>query len=125
MRAKAFILIFPFVVFLIETASFVPAMNDACTITAPEKSSCCMKTKKEGECHNKKDDNKKAPEGDCSSKPDCTTCPVCYTFIFQQQYEWSATQFIFKKDYSSMNTPYSSSYTANVWKPPNGFNFYS
>ncbi len=121
MRTQALILIFPFAVFLIETASFIPAMKDACTIVAAKKTSCCMKTKAADQCHNKKAADKKDPDNKCTNNPDCTTCPVCYTFIFQPQYEWPAQQFIFTKKYSLLNTSYISSYTSNVWKPPNGF----
>ena len=121
MRIQALILIFPFAVFLIETASFIPVMKEACAKMTPRKSSCCMKTKAADKCHNKKATDKKTSDNKCTNNPDCTTCPVCYTFIFQPQYEWPAQQFLFTKNYSLLNTIYISSYTSNVWKPPNGF----
>jgi hypothetical protein len=84
------------------------------TCEAKKKTSCCSEPQKEevpGE------DNSQAP---CDSSPDCTSCPVCYNFIFQPQYEWQPKGFVFKNDYSSLSTDYISSYTNNVWKPPNG-----
>ena len=101
MRIQALILIFPFTVFLTETASFVPALQDACTIASVEKSPCCMKTEsmEEKECRSKTENDKNTSGNDCTDNPDCTTCPVCYTFIFQPQYEWPAKQFLFTKNY--------------------------
>ena len=125
MRTQAIILIFPFAVFLTETVSFVPAMKDECAIVAAKKSNCCMKTKKPDQCHNKKATDKKTSDNKCNNNPDCTTCPVCYTFIFQPQYKWAAEQFYFKKNYELLNASYISSYTPNVWKPPNGCFYYS
>lgn len=126
MRIQALILVFPFAVFLTETVSFVPALEDACTMVSAEKSSCCMKVETPDieECGSKTGDNKNTADNNCTDNPDCKTCPVCYTFIFQPQYEWRATAFCFKKNYSSLATGYISSYTTDVWKPPNGF-FYS
>lgn len=123
MRIQAFILFFPFTVFLIETASFLPAMQDACTIVSAEETSCCMMSEEEDveQCQNKKEDNKKSSGNNCTDNPDCTTCPVCYTFIFQPQYEWPAKQFLFNKNYGLLNENYSSTYMPDVWKPPNGF----
>ncbi len=83
--------------------------------------SSCTKKIKQDKCMDKKEDNKKSSENKCDDNPDCTTCPVCYTFIFQPQYELPAQQFLFKKSYSLLTTGYISSYTPDVWKPPNGF----
>lgn len=120
MKIQALILVSSFAVFLTETARFVPAMKDACTIAAAKKTSCCMKTKKSDQCHNKKTTNKKNSDNKCNNNPDCTTCPVCYTFIFQPPFEWTAEQFSFKKNYELLNAGNISSYIPNVWKPPNG-----
>ena len=66
-----------------------------------------------------KTDRQKTADKKCSDKVDCTSCPVCYTFIFQPRYEWTGTQGLPEKNHLLMNTGYTSSYTANVWKPPN------
>lgn len=121
MRTKALILFFPFAVFLTETASFIPAMKDACTIVTAKKSSC-TKMEKQNKCHKqKKAENKDTPGKNCENNPDCSTCPVCYTFIFQPQYEWAAGHFILKKGYSLFNTDLISFYFPDAWKPPNVF----
>jgi hypothetical protein len=131
MRTQALILLIPFLVFLMETASFIPGMEEACAIVVPEKvscskpeepsscgakkaMSCCSKPQKEEERQDKEEDNP------CDSSPDCTSCPVCYNFIFQAQYEWQPKGFVFKKGYSSLTTDYIFAYTSSVWKPPNG-----
>jgi hypothetical protein len=121
MRIQALILLIPFSVFLIETASFLPAMEDACTIVSAEENSCCMMNggQDEEQCSGKTEENKETGNKDCTDNPDCTSCPVCYTFIFQPQYEWYAQQFLFTKHYRLVTASYSSSYTVNVWKPPN------
>jgi hypothetical protein len=126
MRTRALILLIPFVVFLTETASFIPAMKESCAMVAVEKSSCCMKkmTAKAG-CRNKNSGSKESPAKPCADNPDCTTCPVCYIFIFQPQYEWQAKAFAYKKNYSLLTESYISSYTADMWKPPNGFFYYT
>ncbi|HMI78413.1 MAG TPA: hypothetical protein VK484_06440 [Ferruginibacter sp.] len=121
MRTAALILLFPFTVYMTETASFIPAMAAQCALVATEESSCCMKTNDQDEC-SMPEDTEEAP-GDCTDSPDCTTCPVCYSFIFQPRYEWSPVPVLIKKDYSLLDTSYSSSYTSNVWKPPNGFSY--
>jgi hypothetical protein len=127
MRIQALILVFPFAVFLTETASFVPALQDACTIVSAEESSCCMKIEntEEEECGSKTENDKNTSGNDCTDNTDCTTCPVCYTFIFQPQYEWPAEQFLFTKNYGSLSTSYTSFYIPDVWKPPNGFFYYA
>ena len=123
MKIQSLILLIPFSVFLIETASFLPALQDACTIVSAGENSCCMMNggQDEEQCAGKTEENKETGSKDCTDNPDCTTCPVCYTFIFQPQYEWYAQPFLFTKHYGLLNTSYSSSYTANVWKPPNQF----
>jgi hypothetical protein len=137
MRTKALILFFPFAVFLAETASFIPAMKDACAISTAKKSTCtkeknqdaCTPKKEKSTCTKIKQQNKccnrgagKTPaDNTCNNNADCSTCPVCYTFIFQQQYEWPAQHFVFKKNYGLINSGHISSYTNDVWKPPNGF----
>jgi hypothetical protein len=141
MRTKALILFFPFAIFLAETASFTPAMKNACAIIAAKKNTCkkekkentcsqkkeksaCTKIKKQDKCCNK--NRGKAPaDNPCNDNPDCSTCPVCYTFIAQQQYEWQAQQFFLKKNYGLSNKVYISLYTSDVWKPPNGFMYTS
>lgn len=137
MRTKALILFFPFTVFLAETASFIPAMKNTCALFFT-KITACTKEKKQDVCTRKKVMNSrtkikqqktccnkgagKTPAGNtCNDNVDCSTCPVCYTFIFQQQYEWPAQQFAFKKNYGLINSAQTSSYTNDVWKPPNGF----
>ena len=135
MRTPALILLFPFAVFLTETAGFNPAVKGACAVVPAEKryiaknsppgnchkkkeKNCCTKMKKQDECNNKKGDGKNGNR--CENKPDCNTCPVCYTFIVQPQYEWSAHRFVSPKNYGLLTTSYISVYTTNVWKPPNG-----
>ncbi|MEO7307944.1 MAG: hypothetical protein ABIR78_15180 [Ferruginibacter sp.] len=126
MRTRALILLIPFVVFLTETASFIPAMEESCAMIAAEQSSCCMKEmNNEGQCGDKKTGNKENSENTCGDNADCTTCPVCYTFIFQPQYEWHAKAFVHKKTYSLLTANYISNYTTDAWKPPNGFFYYA
>lgn len=139
MRTKALILFFPFAVFLAETASFIPAMKDTCAKVVAEKTTCtkekeqktctrkkeenaCKKIKQQDACCNKKP-GKTPADNTCNDNAGCSTCPVCYTFIFQQQYEWPAQQFLFKKNYRLINTGHISAYTSDVWKPPNGFGY--
>lgn len=125
MKARAFILFFPLMVFLIETSSFFPAMKNACAILAVKKNNCskekntCSKIKQGDKCCSKK--SAEAPvDNTCNDKADCSTCPVCYSFILQQQFELPAQQFFIKKNYVIVNTGDTSSFTSNVWKPPNG-----
>jgi hypothetical protein len=120
MKIQALILVFPFAVFLTETASFTPAMKAACEAVTAKKSSC-PKMQEPGKCQTKKENGKKKPSGKtCNDTPDCSTCPVCYTFIFQPQFEWPAEQAICKKKFSLLNTGNLFSYSPDVWKPPNG-----
>lgn len=121
MRIKALILFFPFAVFLTETASFIPAMKEACTIVAAKKSSC-SKIESLEKCNKQKEaENNDSPEKKCEDSPDCKTCPVCYTFIFQPQYEWAAGHFILMRSYNLHNTDFTSFYYPDAWKPPNVF----
>lgn len=138
MKTQALLLLIPFSVFLTETVSFIPAMQESCAIVAVKKNSCTQ-TKEQGQCHkkpwryscskmtkhkdcsDKKGNNKKPCGKKCTDNPDCSTCPVCYSFIFQPQYQWQAQPFIFKNHYSLPVTGNTSSYTPDVWKPPNGF----
>ncbi len=122
MRKQALILILPFAIFLTETVSFIPALQDAWTVAMVKERSCCMLPAEtnEKECSSKEDNNNEDPAKGCAENPDCTTCPVCYTFIFQPRYEWTAQQFVFKKHYALFKADYNSAYTSNVWKPPNG-----
>ncbi len=120
MRKQAFILLIPFSVFIAETASFIPAMQNACEMISAKESSCCMIVEKKAESPCADENTGSETPDDCTDKPDCSTCPVCYTFIFQQLYEWNARQFTFKKIYGLQYAGHLSSYTANVWKPPNG-----
>jgi hypothetical protein len=123
MRKQAIILILPFAIFLTETVSFVPALQEACAATAVKESSCCMipPETSENECSSNKANDNEEPGSGCTDNPDCTTCPVCYTFIFQPRYELTTQQFVFKRHYALLETDYSSSYTSSVWKPPNGY----
>ena len=120
MRTRVFILLFPFAVYLTETATYSAVFQDNCAAVTT-KTSTCNKTGKQAQCCSKKACNKKTPAKGCTNNPDCTVCPVCLTFIFQSQYEWSATQFSFKQNYGQFNTNYLFSYIPHVWKPPNGY----
>ncbi len=94
-------------------------MQDSCMLVAKKESSCCvMPAETAGsECSSEEGDTE-AP-ADCTENPDCTTCPVCYTFICPATYELPAQHFVLKNNYASLMASYSSSYTCNVWKPPN------
>ena len=122
MRTKALILLIPFVVFLAETASYIPAMAESCVIVSAEESSCCIMQEEadEEQCPSKKSESKDEPGKSCEDNPDCSTCPVCYTFIFQPQFEWQPSVFTITNNYSLLTTGNTSSYTTDVWKPPNG-----
>ena len=112
MKTPALILLFPFAVFLTETVSFPQAIDKSC------KKMSCMKMKEPMKCHGKKD-NSQAPSGKCNKTADCSFCPVCSTFTFLPQYEWSVKWFSSGKNYWLVNTGYISSYVPPVWKPPN------
>lgn len=89
-----------------------------CTAEAEKKTSA--KVSSPEPCKSKKNCDKGSSRKGSTDDTDCTTCPVCYTFIFQSQYEWTAQQFIANKDYSLLNTNYTSVFSTSVWKPPNG-----
>jgi hypothetical protein len=119
MRKRAFILILPLTIFILETVSFVPAMQETCAIIAStETVSCCMPAtgNHPAACAGEEED---IPEEPCSENPDCSTCPVCYTFIIQPGFEWKAGHFSIEKKYASLKQDYIFSYSTSVWKPPN------
>lgn len=127
MKIQAFILILPFTIFLIETVSFIPALQEACTIITSQERPCCMMTDETAKnaCSSKDTGGEESSENDCAQNSNCTTCPVCYSFILQRQYEWPVQAFVFDKNYASLKSTYSSLYICNVWKPLNGFFIYS
>ena len=114
MKIRALILIFPFAVFLTETASFPLQIGSRC------KQISCMKTMSEMNCPHKKGKCEK-PVGKCNNSSGCSICPVCGIFVFQPQYSWSLNKDIPKKNYQLLNTVYISSYTSDIWKPPNDY----
>jgi hypothetical protein len=142
MKKQAIILFFPLTVFLTETVSFLPCWDDSCLpgingtaeCVKPEKPGSCTVTKEleacsakeeiecaqapeSGKCNKQTDaDN---PEEDCTSNPDCSTCPVCYTFTIQPQYELNSTGFDLSRQYHLRDIEIISSYETDVWKPPN------
>jgi hypothetical protein len=118
MKARAIILLFPFAIFLAETASFPREVNKTCSKMS------CRKMMKSMKCPGKKPDSQR-PSGKCNTIPDCSACPVCASFTFQPQYEWFPKYSPFKKNYRLVNTGYISSYVSPVWKPPNPCWFYS
>ncbi len=101
--------------------SSCPAEKAPPSCTAKTEKNTCSKNSSPKPCNSKKACDKKSSGKDCTDDTDCTTCPVCYTFIFQSQYEWTAQQFIINKDYSLLNTDYTSVFSTSVWKPPNRF----
>lgn len=120
MRKRAFILILPFTVFILETVSFVPVMQETCAIMAvPEESSCCMAEVSEPVTCGSSEQEEDGPMEGCADNPDCSTCPVCYTFILQPRFELTARQLRVERKYASLKQDYISSYSSSVWKPPN------
>ena len=120
MKTQALILLFPFAVFLTETAVLPLETKTTCS-----KMSCIkMKRTTEMKCQGKKGHDQK-PSGKCNNTPDCSTCPVCLAFIFLPQYEWTANYFPHKKNYRLVNAGYLTCYIPPVWKPPNSCFFYS
>lgn len=143
MKKQAFILFFPLSVFLTETVSFLPCGDDICLpgdsgitecVNPAKPASCsipkeqeqcsskeesdCAQTTEPGKCNKQTDaDN---PEKDCTNNPDCSTCPVCYTFTLQPQYELSPTGFDLSRQYHLNDIEVISAYENDVWKPPNG-----
>jgi hypothetical protein len=118
MKIRALILLFPFAVYLTETVVFPAEVNKTC------KKMSCVKMNKPMKCHGKKSNNQKS-SGKCDTNPDCTLCPVCFTFTFHPQYEWSAKSFPFEKNYRQVSAGYISAYLPPVWKPPNSYFLYS
>lgn len=121
MKLSALILLFPCAVFLTETAlviPVVPAVTKSCSV----KKQCSKAPVKQTACSKKKACNKTPAPKKCNDdNPKCISCPVCYVFTFQPQYEWKAEYFIAKKNYSHINDAVVSSYNSSVWKPPNDF----
>jgi hypothetical protein len=124
MRKRAFILILPLTVFILETVSFVPAMQETCAILAGTETVSCCKANEgtaPAACSSEPADE---PAEDCTDNPECSTCPVCYTFIIQPRFEWKARQFPIEKKYAPVKQDYIFSYISSVWKPPNAmFNY--
>ncbi len=120
MKVRSLILFFLFTVFLAETATFPPEVKNTCSKMS------CVNTKEmvKMKCEGKKQHNQKR-SGKCNNTPDCSVCPVCSTFTFLPQYEWSVKYFPFKKNYRMINAGYISSYIPPVWKPPNSYFLYS
>jgi hypothetical protein len=115
MKLTPLILLFPFAVFLTETAVLPLEIKSECSEMS------CMKMKKMmgTKCHGKKENQESS--GKCNNIPECSFCPVCFLFTFQPQYEWSPNYFSLKKSYRSINTGDVSSYIPPVWKPPNSY----
>lgn len=132
MKKRALILLFLVTTFLVETASFVPAMQKACAAAAIKKSTCgtkakkatpcCAKTKKPAACQKKEQPDTPVDNG-CTDNPYCYNCPVCYTFLFEPQYQLQAISIFLKKDYECLNVSLRSDYQSEVWAPPDGLAF--
>src|SRR6266576_3076024 len=115
MKTRAFILVLLFAVFLAETASFPREIKNNCG-----KMPCMMKSMLLKKCHSQKDNGQKFP-GNCNEKNDCSVCPVCLTFTFLPQYEYSVNYFFPRKNYPLISIDCTSLYIPPVWKPPNGY----
>ena len=128
MKTPALILFFSFALFLTESAIFPPKLIDLCKKASCMKTKCGMKQTKCGmkqtKCSGKKDMAKK-PSGACKENPNCTYCPVCSIFTFPTPYELSYTYLFFAKKYPLINCGHTAAYIPPVWKPPNGYFFYS
>jgi hypothetical protein len=125
MKAKAIILLLPFVLFITETISFLLQANSAC------KKMTCMKMKTAMKCPHQKDNCKKntgksdpANSGNCSNNSECSLCPVCSIFVFQPQFELQVKYDLLQCRYPSLHKDYVSSYTSEVWKPPNNYSLF-
>lgn len=79
-----------------------------------------MKMMDKMNCPHKKSDSKK-PAGKCNDCSGCSICPVCSIFVFQSQYSFPVHKDFTEKKYQSLHTGYISPYTADIWKPPNGY----
>ncbi len=125
MKANAIILLLPLALFIIETISFPLHANSLC------KKMTCMKMSTAMKCPHQKDNSKKdtgksdpADSGNCSNNTECSLCPVCSIFVFQPQYELQLKYELLQCRYPSLHKDYVSSYTSEVWKPPNNYLFF-
>jgi hypothetical protein len=118
MKIKAFILFFPFAMFVAETISFPLQANNA------SKEMTCMKDINHMNYPIEKNDCSK-PDGKCDDSPNCSICPVCALFTFLPQYIFTVPAVAIKKNYPLLKTGYNSSYISSVWKPPDSYFFYS
>lgn len=109
MRAKALILFIPFTLFFAEMLSFPTQVNAGC------KKMSCMKMC-QTKCSHKKDDCEKPDK--CNNKAACTICPLCSIFTFQSTYFPFQNSF-YKTTYPLLNKDDLSTFTSEVWKPPN------
>lgn len=127
MKKRALILFFPFAAFLVETASFMPAMQQACSkavaktttcgTQVKKPSTCCKKATTPAPCSKTKHSNKPVGNGS-TDNPCCYNCPVCYTFLFEPTYEITALSWLIKKGYQGLEVSFRSTYQAEVWNPP-------
>lgn len=101
-----------------KTSCGVAAGSAGCS--ASKQRNTCSKTSMPGKCSSKKDAGKKSPGKDCTDESDCSTCPVCYLFILQSPFEWNDRPVSIERKYNLLDTRFISSYSNNVWKPPNG-----
>jgi len=113
MRLRALILFIPLAAFLTETVSFPMHITTRCKTTV------CMKMS-EVNCPHKEKASDKKPEK-CNESQACSICPVCSIFIFQSQYYLSIHKDIQPQNYQQLNRGYISSYTSEIWKPPNNY----
>lgn len=125
MKAKAIILLLPLALFITETISFPLQANSTC------KKMTCMKMMAQTKCSHQKDNCSKSTgnsrpgnSGNCSNNSECSLCPVCSTFVLQAQYELSLQYELLQCRYPSLHNDYVSSYTSEVWKPPNNYLFF-
>jgi hypothetical protein len=120
MKAPAFILLFPFTVFLAETVRFPQEVKSSCSEIPCAKMKEMMPVK----CNSQKHNSQK-PSGKCNDKTDCSICPVCLMFTFLPQYEWSVNYFFRERNYPLINIDYISPDIPAAWKPPDGYPVYS
>ena len=137
MKISALILLIPCVIFLTETATFTEVLKKNCGMVSENNGTCgkttgptpcsgkkdnssCSKAKKNNATNsNPKDKAKGTADNKCKEGPNCTTCPICYTFLLESQYEVKEQEFPVVQTLEIDNTEYLSSYTNSVWKPPN------
>ncbi len=101
-----------------KAACGADAKQDPCS--ASTEKTTCSKAAVPDQCSRKKDCGKKSPRNDCDNDTDCSTCPVCYLFILQSPFEWNDRPVSIERKYNLLDTRFISSYSNNVWKPPNG-----